>query len=142
MYQNRNRRRITCNHFLFLKISIVNLEQPKRCLARKVARLMPFSTNPTFEMEKLKKRASEVHQKLDGYTYEKVLLAVGFRQDSQSYVRQMQRAQIFVQQMTTAHQLSSKVTNFYSKQNWATHDLKKVVDHMAKLLNVESKRKF
>ena len=34
-------------------------------------------------MEKLKKQASEVHQKLDGYTYEEVLLAVRSRQDSQ-----------------------------------------------------------
>ena len=44
--------------------------------------------------------------------------------------------------MTTSHQLSSKVTNFYSRQKWATHGLKKVVDNVAKLLNVESKRKF
>ena len=44
--------------------------------------------------------------------------------------------------MTTSHELSSKVTNFYSKQNWATHDLEKVVDHVAKLFNDGSKRKF
>ena len=44
--------------------------------------------------------------------------------------------------MTTSHELSSKVTNIYSKQKWATHDLKKVVDHVAKLLNGGSKRKF
>ena len=44
--------------------------------------------------------------------------------------------------MTTSHELSSKVTNFYSKHKWATHDLKKVIDHVAKLLNDGSKRKF
>ena len=44
--------------------------------------------------------------------------------------------------MTTSHELSSKVTNFYSKEQWATHDLKKVIDHVAKLLNDGSKRKF
>ena len=93
-------------------------------------------------MEKLKRQASEFHQKLDGYTYEEVLLAARSRQDSQRYVRQVQRAQIFVQQMTTSHELSSKVTKFYSKQKWATHDLKKVVDHVAKPLNDESKRRF
>ena len=54
----------------------------------------------------------------------------------------MQRAQIFVQQMTTSRELSSKFTNFYSKQKWATHDLKKVVEHVAKLLNDGSKRKI
>ena len=86
---------------------------------------MPLSTSPTFEMEKLKRQASEVRQKLDGYTYEEVLLAVRSRQDSQRYVRQVQRVQIFVQQMTTSHELSSEVTNFYSKQKWATHDLKR-----------------
>ena len=91
-------------------------------------------------MEKLKKQASEVHQ--IGYTYEEVLLAVRSRQDSQRYVRQVQSAQIFVQQMTTSHELSSKVTNFYSKQKWATHDLKNVVDHAAKLLNNGSKKNF
>ena len=90
----------------------------------------------------MKRQASEVHQKLDGYTYEEVLLAVRSGQDSQRYVRQVQRAQIFVQQMTTSHELSSKVTKFYSKQKWATHDLKKEVDHVAKLLNDGSKRKF
>ena len=103
---------------------------------------MPLSTSPTFEMEKLKKQVSEVHQKLDRYTYEEVLLAVRPRQDSQRYVRQVQREQIFVQQMTTSHELSSKVTNFYSKQKWAIHDLKKVVDHVVKPLIVGSKRKF
>ena len=103
---------------------------------------MPLSTNPTFEMEKLKKQASEVHRKLDGYTYEEVLLAVRSRQDSQRYIHQVQRAQIFVQQMTTSCELSSKVTNFYSKQKWATHNLKKLVDHVAKLLKDGSKRKF
>ena len=56
--------------------------------------------------------------------------------------KQVQRAQIFVQQMTTSHELSSKVTNFHSKQKWSTQDLKKVVDHVAKLLNDGSKRKF
>ena len=55
---------------------------------------MPLSTNHTFEMEKLKKQASEVHQKLDGYTYEEVLLAVRSRQDSQRYVRQVQRTDL------------------------------------------------
>ena len=50
-------------------------------------------------------------------------------------VCQMQRGQNFVQQMTTYHELTSKFTNFYSKQKWATHDLKKVVDHVARLLN-------
>ena len=44
--------------------------------------------------------------------------------------------------MTTSHELSSKVKNFYSKQQWETHDLKKVVHHVAKLLNDGSKRKF
>ena len=44
--------------------------------------------------------------------------------------------------MTTSPELSSKVTNFYSKQKWATHDLKKGVEHWAKLLNDGSKRKF
>ena len=103
---------------------------------------MPLSTSPTFEIEKLKRQASEVHQKLDGYTYEEILLAVRPRQDSQRYARQVQRAQIFVQQMTTCHELSSKLTNFYSKQKWATHDQKKVVDHVVRLLNDGSKRKF
>ena len=103
---------------------------------------MPLYTSPTFEMKKLKMQASEVHRKLDGYNYEEVLLAVRSRQDSQRYVRQVQRAQIFVQQMTTSHELSGKITNFYSKQKWATHDLKKVVDHVAKLLKDGSKRKF
>ena len=79
---------------------------------------MPLSNSPTFEMEKLKRQASEFHQKLDGYTYEEVLLAVRSRQDSERYVRQVQRARIFVEQMTTSHGLSSKITNFYSKQNW------------------------
>ena len=101
-----------------------------------------MSTNLTFEMERLKKQASEVHQKLDGYTYEEVLLAVRSRQNSQRYVCQVQRAQIFVQQMTTSHERSSKITNFYSKLKLATHDLKKVVDHVAKLLKAGSKRKF
>ena len=64
------------------------------------------------------------------------------RQDSQCYVRQVQRAQIFFQQMTTSHELSSKISKFYSKQKWATHDLRKVVDHVAKQLNDGSKRKF
>ena len=68
---------------------------------------MPLSANPTIEMEKLKKQASEVHQKLDGYTYEEVLLAVRSLQDSQRYFRQLQRAQIFVQEMTTSNELSS-----------------------------------
>ena len=45
-----------------------------------------------------------------------------YRQDSQRYVRQVQRAQIFFQQMTTSHELSSKVTKFYSKQKCATHE--------------------
>ena len=75
----------------------------------------------------MKKQASEVHQKLDRYTYVEVLLAVRSRQDSQRYVRQ-----IFVQQMTTSHELSSKIT----------HDLKKVVDLVAKLLNDGSMGKF
>ena len=44
--------------------------------------------------------------------------------------------------MTTSHELSGKVTKIYSKQKWATHDLKKLVDHVAKLLNDGSKRKF
>ena len=39
-------------------------------------------------------------------------------------------------------ELSSKFTNFYSKQKWSTHDMKKVVDHVAKALKVGSKRKF
>ena len=56
--------------------------------------------------------------------------------------KQVQRAQIFVQQMTTSHELSSKVTSFHSTQKWSTQDLKKVVDHVAKLLNDGSKRKF
>ena len=47
-------------------------------------------------MEKLKRQASEFHQKLDVYTYEEVLLAVRSRQDSERYVRQVQRAPIFV----------------------------------------------
>ena len=89
----------------FLKISIINLEQPKRCLARKVAKLMFLSTSPTFEMEKLKRQASEVHRKLDGFTYEEILLAVRSRQGSKRYVRQMLCAQIFVQQMTTSYEL-------------------------------------
>ena len=94
-------------------------------------------------MEKLKRQqASEVHQKVDGYIYEEFLLAVRSRQDSQRYVCQVQRAQIFVQQMTTSTELSSEVINFYSKQKWETHDLKKVVDHAAKLLNDRSKKKF
>ena len=93
-------------------------------------------------MEKLKRQSTEVQQKLDGYNYEDFLLAVRSRQVSQRYVRQVQRAQIFVQQMTTSHELSSKVINFYSKRKWATHDLKKVVDHVAKLPNDGSKRKF
>ena len=42
---------------------------------------MPLSTGLTFEMEKLKRQASEVHQKLDEYTYEEVLLAVQPQQD-------------------------------------------------------------
>ena len=54
---------------IFIKISIINLEQPKLCLARKIARLMPLSTNATLEMEKLKKQASKFHQKLNGYTF-------------------------------------------------------------------------
>ena len=104
---------------------------------------MSLSTNPTFEMEKLKKHTSEVRQKLDGYTLAtEVLLAVRSRKDSQRYVRQVQHAQIFVHQTTTSQELSSKVTNFYSKQKWATYDMKKVVDHVAKLLNDGSKRKF
>ena len=103
---------------------------------------MPLSTSPTFEMEKVKRQASEDYQKMDGYTYEDVLLAVRSRQDSQRYIRQEQRPQIFVQQMTISHELSSKVANFYSKQKWETRDLKKVVDHVAKLLNDGSKRKF
>ena len=41
-----------------------------------------------------------------------------------------------------SHEMSGKVANFCSKQKWATHDLKKVVDHVAKLLNDGSKRKF
>ena len=113
-----------------------------RCIAVKVASLLTLSTNPTFEMEKLKMQASEVHQKLDRYSYKEVLLAVRSRQDSQHYVRQVQRAQIFFQQMTTSLELSNKVTNFYSKQKWATYGLTKVVDHVAKLLNDGSKRKF
>ena len=76
---------------------------------------MPLSTNLTFEMEKLKKQASDVHQKLDGYTYEEVLLAARSRQDSQRYVRQVQRTQIFVQQMTISHELSSKVKKLLLK---------------------------
>ena len=102
---------------------------------------MLLSINHAFEIEKLKKQASEVHWKLNGYLYE-VLLEVRSRQDSQRYVRQVQRAQIFVQQMTTFHELSIKITNFYSKQKWASHDLKKVVDHVAKMLNDGSKREF
>ena len=43
---------------VFLNISIINLEQPKRSLARKVVKLMPLSINPIFGMEKLKKQAS------------------------------------------------------------------------------------
>ena len=54
--------------------------------ARKVAKLMPLSTSPTFEMEKLKRQASEVHQKLDEYTYEEVLLAVQSQQDPQRFL--------------------------------------------------------
>ena len=45
----------------------MNLDQPQRSLARKVAMLMLLSSNHTFEMEKLEKQASEVHQELDGY---------------------------------------------------------------------------
>ena len=44
--------------------------------------------------------------------------------------------------MTISCELSSKVTNFYSKQKWATHDLKKLVDHVAKLFKDGSKRTF
>ena len=55
---------------------------------------MPLCINATFEMEKLKKQASEIHQKMDGETYEEVLLAVRSRQVSQCYVRQVQRAQL------------------------------------------------
>ena len=44
--------------------------------------------------------------------------------------------------MTTSHELSSEVTNFYSKPRWATYDLRKVIDHVAKLLNDRSKSKF
>ena len=61
-------------------------------------------------MEKLKKQASKIRQKLDGYTYEEVLQRARDRQDSQLYVRHMQRSQIFVQQMTTYPGLSIKVT--------------------------------
>ena len=43
--------------------------------------------------------------------------------------------------MTTSHELSSEVTSFYSKHKWATHDLRKVTDHVAKLLNDGSKSK-
>ena len=39
----------------------------------------------------------------------------------------------------TSHELSSKFTNFYVKQK-ATHDLK--ADHVIKMLNDGSKRKF
>ena len=127
---------------IFFQVSIINLEKPKRSLASKVARIMPLFTNPTFEMEKLKKRASEFHQNLDGYNHENVLLAVRSRQDSQCFVRQVQRAQIFIQQMTTSREFSCEFANFYSKSKWATHDLKKVVDHVAKVLNDGSKRKF
>ena len=73
---------------------------------------MPLSTKPTLEMEKLKKQASEIHQKLNGYIYEDDLLAVRSRQDSQRYVRQLQRTQIFIQQMTTSHEMSSEITSF------------------------------
>ena len=62
--------------------------------------------------------------------------------DSQRYFRQVQSAQFFVQQMTTSHELSSKVTKFYSKQKWETHDQKNVVHHAAKLLNDRSKENF
>ena len=69
-------------------------------------------------------------------------MAVRSRQYSQRYVRQVQRAQIFVQQMTVVMSCQVKLQNFYSKQKWAVRDLKKVVDHVAKLLNDGSKRKF
>ena len=78
---------------------------------------MPLSTNPTFDLDKLKTQASEFQLKLDGYTYEEVLLAVRSRQISQCYVRQVQRAQIFVQQVTTSHELSSKLRVF--TQSWS-----------------------
>ena len=74
----------------------INLEQSKRSLTSNFEKRMPLSTNPTFEMEKLKKQASEVQQKLNGYTYEEVLLAMQSREASQRYVCQGQLPQIFV----------------------------------------------
>ena len=69
-------------------------------------------------------------------------MALPSPQFSQRYVRQVQRAQIFVQQTTVVMSCQVKLQNFYSKQKWATRDLWKVVDHVAKLLNDGSKRKF
>ena len=42
--------------------------------------------------------------------------------------------------MTASHELSSEIRNIYTKRKWSTIDLKKMVEHVSKLLNDGSRR--
>ena len=84
--KNRSDMDSTVQSFSILLISILQTEQLKRPIARKVAMLSHLSTSPAFKTEKLEEQVSKVHQKLNAYTYEEFLQRVRDQQGSQCYV--------------------------------------------------------
>ena len=61
--------------------SVIIFQRFKRFKAR-----MILSSSPTFEMEKLKKQTSGVHQNLDDSTYKEVVQAVRSQKNAPLYV--------------------------------------------------------
>ena len=68
---------------------------------------MPLSTNPTFEIEKLKKQSSKSFQKLEGYTYEEVFIGRSMRRFST--LRSIDAAQIDLRSADDYFQMSCRV---------------------------------
>ena len=98
-------------------------------LKRKVARLMPISTDPSQTIEKMKIQAQKVFAEINGYEFKEVYKACRTRQDQQKYVRQNTRAEKFVEQGKGPHRIENvddRLTQFYVKMKWDQTDKKKV----------------
>ena len=98
-------------------------------LKRKVASLMPISTDPSHTIEKMKVYARDVYASIVGYEYKEVYKACRTRQDHQKYVRQNVRAEKFVERhrgLSRMDNIAERLTQFYIKMRWDQTDMKKV----------------
>ena len=107
-----------------------NKDTKMTTLKRKVASLMPISTDPSKTIETMKIQSRTAFAAIDGYGFKEVYNACRIRQDQQKYVRQNSRAEKFLEQNKSTQSridnIDERLTQFYNKMRWDQTDKKKV----------------